>query len=247
MAATVTGPRTSRLPAHRPCPKIARRNAIRCSRAKVTVHRPRRQRTKRMYRVPRDCHRRIPVSCRQARIQDRRMTVHGNHRNRPPVHGPVRQNRTWNHVITRRCIANIGATVKAHSPPRHATAHARRPAPAKAVVEVPRSALVGQIAPWIARYPDVAEARRPTSSSRIRRDPIPRSTPHTATTHSPGPARCTSCHWRPGRSMPGWIVAVHKVGLAAPVWSAAASVSTPGRGPSSTHPRSPVRSIRTRS
>jgi hypothetical protein len=42
-----------------------------------------------------------------------------------------------------------------------------------------------------------------TSSPRSRRGPTPRRRPHTVTIHIPGPARCTNCRWRPGRSMPG--------------------------------------------
>ena len=84
----------------------------------------------------------------------------------------VRMNWAWQRpagrMISRRMVPQpespattatvIPTAVETSTPPRIATA-AWDPAPAKVVIEIPQSALIGHVAPAIIRHPDIAVAR----------------------------------------------------------------------------------------
>ena len=124
---------------------------------------PRAQWAQWLHRLPGNRHRSRPVPRRQCGTPAHRTPVHGNQRIRPLRSAAQRTAwwmRTQRWSITAKTIADVGAKVTTHSPPRRAPLHPRRPAPAKGVVPVPHSALVRQIAPRIPRCPYVAIPRR---------------------------------------------------------------------------------------
>lgn len=169
----VARPARHRLPAdHRPhlvtrllmarlrVPRL-RRPVLERRHRRVNRHWPRRHRPKRLHRISANDHRRISVAARRLPTHDHRAPPYRNHRHRLRMDRMPRQNRARDRSVSRRRHANVRAAVVSPSPPRRAPAKARRPAPAEPVVEVPRSALVGQISPLVSRNPEVAVTRRP--------------------------------------------------------------------------------------
>ena len=137
-----------------PCSIIAGAVAIAfVSEALMRIHGTRRKRAQRHDCASCNRHMRVPVSRGQARIPQRIVPVHRDHRNRPVSDwstGPVRRKRSLNRPIPSGRMAYIGAAIETDSPPRPAAAHSRRPSPTEAVVEIPRSALVRHVSPRIA-------------------------------------------------------------------------------------------------
>ena len=153
--------RSGRRPA--PCPHsgIAGRGAIASrSESLMRIHRARRKRAQRHDCASCNRHMRVPVSRGQARIPQRIVPVHRDHRNRPVPDWPVRRERSRNRPIPSGRKADIGAAIKTRSPPRPAATHPGRPSPTEAVVEIPCPALVRRVAPRVAGRPHVAVRRR---------------------------------------------------------------------------------------
>ena len=139
-AVAIPWTRVAGLPGWRWCTSISLKD-------RVIIYRSRRQRTKRLHVIPRDCHRRTLVARGQRGSHKRRAPVHGNHWNRFSGNRLMRGNRARNAAIADGRKADVGAAVESHEPPRLATAHPRRPPPSKAAIEIPGTALIWQIAP----------------------------------------------------------------------------------------------------
>jgi hypothetical protein len=149
-AAGVAGARIRRRSSVYPSSRSAGRRAIPlCGKRLTPIRRARWQGLNRLHRAARNRHLRILVSRRKARARKRHVPIHRDHRNRPMTDGPVRRQRPRDRPEADGHEADIGTAIEALSPPRRAAAHSRRPTPAEAVIEVPRSALEGHVSPRV--------------------------------------------------------------------------------------------------
>lgn len=149
-AADVGGARSGRQPACSSSGSAGDRAIPFRSKRLMRIHRTRWQRLKRVHRASRNRHLRVLVSRRKARVCKHHVPVHRDHRYRPMTDRSMRRQRPRNRPVANRCNPDVGTAIKAHSPPRRAAAHSRRPAPAEVVVEVPRSTLERHVSPRVA-------------------------------------------------------------------------------------------------
>lgn len=144
-----------------PCSSIAGRGSVGARGESVMrIYGARRQRVQGLHGASRNRHLRILVARRQRGACEHGVPIDRDHWDRPVSSGPIGRKRSSNGTIPDGREADIRAAVKAQSPPRPATAHARRPSPTEAIVEIPRSALVGHITPRVARRPQISIGRR---------------------------------------------------------------------------------------
>ncbi len=171
-AAHKTRPTCTRWHACRPRPTArARAGArVRCPvhkrRFRAFKLRPRIQRPNGLHCLPGNHNRRFAVPRRQCVAQNRWMPVHSDQRHgfivTASTDGRTRtQMRGHWRAVTAIAYTDVRDKVTTAAPPGGAASSPWHPTPTEAIVVVPIAALKRQIAPRIARYPNVAKARRP--------------------------------------------------------------------------------------